>query len=172
MPRGEQADALIALAEQHGALCVAAELIGLAASMVDMASAYAKDRQQFGKPIGSFQAVKHHLASALVALEFARPVVYRAAADIASCAASSSCSVAHAKIAATDAAVNAAEAAIQVHGGMGYTFEVDLHLWMKRVWALMGEWGDRNHHMKKIESAVLSGGMPIGPSVTFTTEEQ
>ena len=61
----------------------------------------------------------------------------------------------------------AAETAIQVHGGMGYTFEVDLHLFMKRAWALCGEWGDRNHHMKHLENTLLNGDASIGAGTTF-----
>ncbi|NND82418.1 MAG: acyl-CoA dehydrogenase [Gammaproteobacteria bacterium] len=164
---GEQATALCDLALHSGALYSAAELLGLAAGMIDMATAYAKERHQFGKPIGSYQAVKHHLSSAFVALEFARPTVYRASHDLVMCTANAELAVAHAKIAATDAAMQAAEVAIQVHGGMGYTFEVDLHLWMKRVWALAGLWGDRNHHMNMVDKALFEGGLSLGPANTF-----
>ena len=164
---GAQAAALYDLALQCGALFTAAEMLGLAAAMLDMATEYAKQRQQFGKPIGSFQAVKHHLASAFVALEFARPAVYRASSDLVMCRSNAGVSIAHAKIAATDAAIQAAEVAIQVHGGMGYTFEVDLHMWMKRAWALAGLWGDRHHHMNIIDSAVFKDGLELGPSQTF-----
>lgn len=152
---GEQAAALECLARLHGAVFSAAELLGLSVAMIDMATAYAQDRQQFGKPIGSYQAVKHHLANALVSVEFARPVMLRAAEAIATCHDSAEFFAAHAKLAATDAALQAAEVAIQVYGGMGYTYEVDLHLWMKRVWALQGLWGDRNHHANYIERRLL-----------------
>lgn len=150
----------------HGALFTAAELLGLSAAMIDMATAYAKERKQFGNVIGSYQAVKHHLASAFVALEFARPVVYRASAELAAQSDKATLSVAHAKIAASNAAVNAAEVAIQIHGGMGYTFEVDLHLWMKRAWALIGQWGTTHHHMNNIETAIFTG-LATGPAETF-----
>ena len=60
-----------------------------------------------------------------------------------------------------------AETAIQVHGAMGYTYEVDLHFWMKRSWALCGAWGDRAFHLKWIDDAVLGGSLPIGPEHTF-----
>ena len=65
--------------------------------------------------------------------------------------------VSHAKVAATDAAQLTSETAIQVHGAMGYTYEVDLHFWMKRSWALAGAWGDRSFHVKRIDSAVFDG---------------
>lgn len=164
---GDAADRLATIAGYFGAVMTAAELLGLAAAMIDMATAYAKDRHQFGKPIGSYQAVKHHLASALVALEFAKPVVYRAAYSLDDAGSENSLAVAHAKIAASDAAINAAEAAIQVHGGMGYTFEVDLHMWMKRSWALAGVWGDRNFHMNAVDQALFQERKPVGPAATF-----
>lgn len=167
LAQGSDAKIATATALRYGALLSSAELLGLSARMIDMATDYAKDRQQFGKPIGSYQAVKHHLASALVKLEFARPCVYRAAADLASDSSRIDLSIAHAKIAASDAAINAAETAIQIHGGMGYTFEVDLHMWMKRTWALAGLWGDGNYHMRKLDSILMDSDLPTGPSETF-----
>jgi alkylation response protein AidB-like acyl-CoA dehydrogenase len=80
---------------------------------------------------------------------------------------SASVHVSHAKLAAADAAIQTAETAIQVHGAMGYTYEVDLHFWMKRAWALAGAWGDRAHHLKRIDQAVIGGTLPIGPEHTF-----
>lgn len=148
------------LANHYGAVLTAAQLVGLSARMVDMSVDYAKDRQQFGKPIGSFQAIKHHLASVYTQIEFTRPMVHLAALQ-------GGRAVHTAKIAAIDTAIFAAETAVQVHGGMGYTFEVDLHLFMKRVWALANEWGSRNYHMKKLENLILNGGLPIGAGTTF-----
>jgi alkylation response protein AidB-like acyl-CoA dehydrogenase len=75
--------------------------------------------------------------------------------------------VSHAKVAASDAAILTAETAIQVHGAMGYTYEVDLHFWMKRSWALCGAWGDRAFTLKRIDQAVIGGTLPIGPEHTF-----
>jgi alkylation response protein AidB-like acyl-CoA dehydrogenase len=75
--------------------------------------------------------------------------------------------VSHAKVAATDAAIQMAETAIQVHGAMGYTYEVDLHFWMKRSWALAGAWGSRTFHLKRVDDAVLGGTLEIGPHQTF-----
>lgn len=160
--------ALWARAFERGALFSAAQLSGLAQNMIDMTVAYAGQRTQFGKPIGSFQAVKHHLASAQVAVSFAQPVVYRAAYAVAHGAADMSAAVSHAKIAAGDAAMTASKAAIQCHGAMGYTFEVDLHLWMKRAWALIGAWGDRDYHMKRVADFTLGANAPIGADLTFS----
>lgn len=150
-----------------GALMAAAQLVGLADAMLAQATEYAKIRTQFGQPIGAFQAIKHQLASVAVAVEFAKPVVWRAAAALQDDLASASLHVSHAKVAATDAAMLASETAIQVHGAMGYTYEVDLHFWMKRTWALAGAWGARAYHMKRIDDAVIGGTHPTGPEHTF-----
>jgi alkylation response protein AidB-like acyl-CoA dehydrogenase len=151
------------LAKYHGAVLTAAQLIGLSQRMVDMSVEYAKERHQFGKPIGSFQAVKHQLANVYTQIEFTRPMIHLAAIN-------GGAAVHNAKVAAIDTAMLAAETAIQVHGGMGYTYEVDLHLFMKRAWALCGEWGDRNYHMKKLEDLILDGDAELGPGTTFNQE--
>eukprot|EP01041_Mallomonas_annulata_P031781 gene31781-54145_t len=140
----------------------AAQLLGLADAMLEQAVEYAKIRTQFGQPVGAFQALKHQLASCAVAVEFAKPVVWRAAAAMQDGLETAPVHVSHAKIAASDAAMLTAETAIQVHGAMGYTYEVDLHFWMKRTWALVGGWGDRSYHYKRLDEAVLGGSFPIG----------
>jgi alkylation response protein AidB-like acyl-CoA dehydrogenase len=150
-----------------GALMSAAQLIGLAEAMLDQAVDYAKLREQFGQAIGGFQAIKHKLADIAVALEFARPVLWRAAAAMDDGLASAPLHVSHAKLAATDAAWLAAETAIQVHGAMGYTYEVDLHFWMKRAWALGGAWGSRAFHQSRIDHAIIGGAHPIGARHSF-----
>ncbi len=144
----------------HGAVLTAAQLIGLSQRMVDISVDYAKDRHQFGKAIGSFQAVKHQLANVYTQIEFTRPIIHLAAIK-------GGAATHNAKVSAIDTAMLAVETAIQVHGGMGYTYEVDLHLFMKRAWALCGEWGDRNYHMKKLEDYVLNGDAELGPGQTF-----
>jgi alkylation response protein AidB-like acyl-CoA dehydrogenase len=149
------------------ALMSAAQQIGLAEAMLVQATDYAKIRQQFGQPIGAFQAIKHQLASCAVEIEFARPVLWRAAQAMQDGLDSAPVQVSHAKLAATDAAWTTAEAAIQVHGAMGYTYEVDLHFWMKRCWALAGAWGDRSFHLNRIDDAVIGGNLPIGPAHSF-----
>ena len=151
----------------HAALMSAAQLIGLAEAMLQQATDYAKIRSQFGQPIGAFQAVKHQLASAAVALEFARPAVWVAAQALHDGLATAPAAVSHAKIAAGDAATSIAETAIQVHGAMGYTYEVDLHFWMKRSWALTAAWGDRAFHLARLDAAVIGGGIAIGPRHSF-----
>ena len=150
-----------------GALMTAAQLIGLAEAMLDQAVEYAKIRNQFGQPIGAFQAVKHQLADGRVKVDFATPTVWRAAQAMDDDHPHASVLVSHAKIAASDAAWAISETAIQVHGAMGYTYEVDLHFWMKRSWALAGAWGDRAFHMKRVADAIIGGDMSIGPQHTF-----
>jgi alkylation response protein AidB-like acyl-CoA dehydrogenase len=150
-----------------GALMSAAQLVGLADAMLHLAVEYAKIRTQFGQPIGAFQAIKHQLATCAVAIEFAKPVVWQAAQALQDRRASAAVHVSHAKVAATDAAMLTAETAIQVHGAMGYTYEVDLHFWMKRSWALSGAWGTRAFHLKRVDAAVLGGTLAIGPEHTF-----
>ena len=150
-----------------GALMSAAQLVGLADAMLVQAVEYAKIRTQFGQPIGAFQGLKHQLASCSVAIEFAKPVVWRAAQALADGLESAAVHVSHAKVAATDAAMLTAETAIQTHGAMGYTYEVDLHFWMKRSWALSGAWGSRAFHLRRVDDAALGGRLAIGPEHTL-----
>jgi alkylation response protein AidB-like acyl-CoA dehydrogenase len=139
----------------RAALGVAAQLIGLADHMLAMTVEYAKERRQFGVPIGSFQAVKHHLADVALALEFSRPLVYRAAWSVAHGDDGRSVHVAMAKARASEAALRAGRVALQVHGAIGYTTEYDLHLWMKRAWALAATWGDAAWHDARVGRAIL-----------------
>jgi alkylation response protein AidB-like acyl-CoA dehydrogenase len=157
---GERARALMAAAVDRGALAAAAQLLGTGQRLIDEAVRYAKQREQFGRAIGSFQAIKHMLANAQVRLEFARPVVYRAAFGVARDLATRGRDVSHAKIVAADAATFAARTALQVHGAIGYTWEVDLHVWMKRSWALTSAWGTSSWHRARVAAAVLDGHDP------------
>lgn len=125
----------------RAALGVAAQLLGLSQTMLDMAVKYCAERKQFSKPIGSFQAVKHMLANVAIGLECARPVIYRAA-SVLSAEPLNSIAVAHARLAASQVSKLAAKNCLQAHGAMGYTWEVDLHFWMKRAWCLDKSWGD------------------------------
>ncbi len=151
----------------RGSLYCAAQLVGLCARMIELAVAYARERKQFGRPIGACQAIKHALATAQVKLEFARPVLYAAAARAGSLDERSRAAISHAKIAATDAADLAARTALQVHGAMGYSWEVDLHFYMKRTWALAGAWGARGFHLRRLSEGLLEGSLPLGPGYTF-----
>jgi hypothetical protein len=144
-----------AAAFDRGALGTAAQLIGLTRRMLDMTVEYVIERRQFGVPIGSFQAVKHHLADARIALEFARPLVYRAAASIASGDPDAGVHVSMAKVKADAAAHESARAALQCHGAIGYTTEYDLHLYLKRSWALARSWGSTSFHHARVARAIL-----------------
>ena len=121
---------------RHAALLAAAMQVGLGAAAVEIATAYAQQRQQFGRPIGSFQALKHLLADAAVGLEVARAAVDAAAVMEDEGDARVERGVAAARIVASGAAEQATRACIQVHGGMGYTWELGVHVHHKRVLAL------------------------------------
>ena len=164
---GARAAELLGFALDRGALGSAAQALGLAQRMVDMAVAYSSDRQQFGKPIGSFQAVKHLMANVAVRLEYARAPVHRAAYSLANGEASAVRAVSHAKLVACEAANLAAKHSIQVHGAMGYTWEVDLHIFMKKAWALANSWGDSAFHKTRVADYIFSDGSQLGAGATF-----
>jgi alkylation response protein AidB-like acyl-CoA dehydrogenase len=148
----------IALAYDRGAFGTAAQLVGLGQRMLDMTVAYVGERQQFGRPVGAFQAVKHHLADALKELAFARPAVQRAAHSLATGSTSATTrgrDVSMAKAMAADAACFVGRQALQCHGAIGYTVEADLHLYLKRTWALAAAWGDAAWHRDRVARALL-----------------
>lgn len=145
----------ISVAFWRATLGYSAQLLGLARQMLDMTVAYATDRRQFGSPIGSFQAIKHQLANVRIALEFAAPLVYRAAHSLATDDPDAALHCSMGKAQAADAATLAARTALQCHGAIGYSYEHDLHLWMKRTWALAGAWGDAAWHRDRVARAIL-----------------
>jgi alkylation response protein AidB-like acyl-CoA dehydrogenase len=126
------------------ALGAAAQLIGLGQRMLDLTVAYVKQREQFGVAIGSFQAVKHHLADALKEIAFARPAVYRAGA------APTTVNIAMAKAMASDAASFTGRQALQCHGAIGYTVEYELHRYLQQTWKLARTFGDAAWHRERI----------------------
>ena len=152
---GEDARKAADAAFDRGALAASLQLLGIAARLVELGAAYAKERHQFGKPIGSFQAVKHRLADALIGVEFARPVVYWAAFSVARNLEDRPRDVSMAKAFASDAAEVASRAALQVHGAIGYTEEHDLHLWLKRAQVLAWAWGNATWHRARVADAVI-----------------
>ncbi len=160
---GEDARIRVAAACDLGSLGTAAQLLGIGQHLLEVTVEYAKQRRQFGRPIGGFQAVKHQLADVLLALEFARPLVYRAAFTLGRAEPTASRDASAAKASATDAAELAARVALQVHGAIGYTAEFDLHLWLTRVWALRGAWGDPAWHRRRVAEALLGSGGAHGP---------
>jgi len=147
---GSAAEAACAAAFEHGAWASAAQLLGVADRLVEMAATHARERVQFGRPIGSFQAVKHLLADIVLAAEFARPAVYAAAWALEHRPTSVAVDVSLAKALASEAALAAAETSLQVHGAIGYTWEHDLHMWLKRARSLSHAWGDAAFHRERI----------------------
>jgi alkylation response protein AidB-like acyl-CoA dehydrogenase len=143
-----------AAALDRAALGTAAQLVGLGQAMLDMTVAYVKERHQFGVPIGSFQAVKHHLANALKELAFARPAVYRAAWSMADGSPTAPRDVSMAKALASDAAAFVGRQALQCHGAIGYTVEHDLHIFLKRTWALCRAYGDAPYHRDRVGRSI------------------
>jgi alkylation response protein AidB-like acyl-CoA dehydrogenase len=132
---------------QIGSTLVSGFLLGIAARTVEVAVAYAKEREQFDKPIGSFQAVKHLCADMLTRSELARGIVYAAAVTQAGRGVDDMARLVHAaKIAAADAAKANGKSCIQVHGGMGFTYEVDAHLYLKRAILLDTVFGSVDDH--------------------------
>jgi alkylation response protein AidB-like acyl-CoA dehydrogenase len=144
--------AVLELAWRRGVLGTSALLTGLAARMLTLTVGYSKQREQFGRPIGSFQAIKHALANALVAVEFARPAVLAAAWAQAAGATDAAAQVSAAKVLASDAARLVARTALQCHGAIGYTTEYELHLYAKRAWALIPAWGSPDWHRARLAS--------------------
>ncbi len=138
----------------RGVLGTAAQLVGLSQRMLDLTVAYVRERRQFGVPVGSFQAVKHRLADALVHLSFARPAVHRAAWSITHDRPERGRDTSMAKAMASDAAREVGAAALQCHGAIGYTVEYDLHLYLKRSWALAAAWGDAGWHRDRVGHAI------------------
>ena len=152
----------------RGAVAAAGQMIGLAQRMLDMSVDYTSQRKQFGKALASFQAVKHQMAEVVVKIEFAKPVLYRAAYALAHGETEQAAILAsHAKLVCGEAAWLAARKGIQVHGGMGYTWEVDLQMFMKRAWALNSVWGDNAFHKARMADLLMAGQAPIGPGITF-----
>ncbi|MEV6399509.1 acyl-CoA dehydrogenase family protein [Streptomyces sp. NPDC051907] len=135
LAEGPQVAAAAAYAADVAALVTAAQCLGVGLALLDQTVAYVRRRTQFGVAVGSFQAVKHRLADVLVGLEFARPLLYGAAVTMAPA------DVAAAKATAGEAAYAAARAALQLHGAVGYTEELDLSLWLRKARPLRDAWG-------------------------------
>ncbi|MFG2144667.1 acyl-CoA dehydrogenase family protein [Streptomyces sp. NPDC048696] len=135
LARGPRLADAVRHAELWARLAAAAQAVGVAEELLRRTVAYVKERTQFGVPVGSFQAVKHRLADTLLAVEFARPLLYGAAVTLAPG------DVAGAKVAAGSAVYSAARAALQLHGAVGYTQELDLSLWLRKARPLRDAWG-------------------------------
>ncbi|NGY63563.1 acyl-CoA dehydrogenase [Lentzea sp. NEAU-D13] len=131
-----------------GVLTCSAQLLGLGRALLEMTTAHALARTQFGRPIGQFQAVKHHLANVLIGLELARPLVFGAAVTM------TTRDVSAAKVAVSDAAWQAARTALQVHGAIGYTAEHELSRFLLQTRALRTAWGSPSMHRARVLEAL------------------
>lgn len=144
--------------EEHpydlGALACAAQALGVGEHLLATTVDYVSSREQFGRPVGGFQAVKHQLADVLTELSFARPLVYAAALSHGT--PEFVRDVSAAKVAASEAAYAAARTALQLHGAIGYTDEYDLSLWIRKARALRSAWGDPARHRARL-ATVLTG---------------
>ncbi len=145
---GETWEADVKRAYEFGALATAAQLVGAAEALLHATVDYAKQRAQFGRVIGSYQAIKHKLADVHIAIELARPLVYGAALSL------EPRDVSAAKAAASEAGLLAARSALQTHGAIGFTQEHDLSLWLLRVQALRSAWGDSEAHRRRVLEAL------------------
>ena len=148
----------------RGAVFHSAEMLGAAEAVMNLAVEYAKVREQFGRPIGSFQAVKHRCADMLVDVEGMRSAVFHAAWALGSGGAEAAETAAVAKIWCSDAAVRVAESALQVHGGIGFTWEADVHLYLKRVQLDGVAFGDARHHRARL-AAILRDRSEAGAGI-------
>jgi alkylation response protein AidB-like acyl-CoA dehydrogenase len=137
-------------------VAIAAESTGVAQRTLEMAVSYAQDRKQFGRPIGSYQAVSHRCAQMLLETENARSVVYGAAWAADAEPESLPLAASMAKAYASDAGWRVPDASIQVHGGIGFTWEHDLHFFLKRGKANAAMFGDARWHRERVADAVLS----------------
>ena len=147
-----------AAALDTGALLGAAQLLGLGETLLARSVEYVKQRRQFGRVIGEYQALKHALADVRIGLDFARPLVWGAAVAMAS-GGEVTREASGAKVAAGDAAWCAARTALQVHGAIGYTAEYDLSLWLLKVRALVNAWGSGRTHRARILDRLVE---PVG----------
>jgi alkylation response protein AidB-like acyl-CoA dehydrogenase len=154
MASGDNWEADVERAVQFGALATAAQLVGAGRALLDASVSYAKQRTQFGRVIGSYQAIKHKLADVHIALELARPLVFGAALSLGEHSPDSARDVSAAKVAAAEAGLLAARSALQTHGAIGFTQEHDLSLLLLRVQALRSAWGDPTTHRRRVLEAL------------------
>lgn len=148
----------------RGAVAYAAELLGVAGRALDLAVAYAGDREQFGRPIGSFQAVKHRCADMLVDVEGMRSAVWWAAWCLSADDPDRSVAASTAKAWCSDAGRRVLASALQVHGGIGFTWEHDLHLFLKRGHLDQVAFGDGPAHRARLAAVLRAraeAGVPL-----------
>jgi alkylation response protein AidB-like acyl-CoA dehydrogenase len=135
-------------------VALGAEMVGGAERVLQMAVEYAKVREQFGRPIGSFQAIQHKCANMLIDVESAKSAVYYAAWAVSNQTAEAPLAAAVAKAAASDSYRRASAEAIQIHGGIGFTWEHDAHLYLKRAKASELFLGDGSYHRERLATRI------------------
>ncbi|MES2171884.1 MAG: acyl-CoA dehydrogenase [Actinomycetota bacterium] len=153
---GTAPPATVAKALDLATLACTAELLGLGERILAETVSYALVREQFGRPIGQFQAIKHALANVRVALDFARPLLYKAALSLGTDDECSGRDVSAAKVATGDAAYLAARTGLQVHGAVGYTRELSLGLAIAKVRALRDAWGTPAFHRSRVLESLMT----------------
>jgi len=151
---GPATTAAVGRAVDVATTALAVETVGAAQAIFDITLAYAKHREQFGVPIGSFQAIKHKFADMLVALERARATSYFAALTIAEDDDRRTLAASIAKAAAGDCAALLAKEGIQIHGGIGYTWEHDMHLYVRRVKSNSYLLGNARQHRARVADLI------------------
>jgi alkylation response protein AidB-like acyl-CoA dehydrogenase len=159
---GEQPDYLPVL--WRACVAISAESTGIAQRTLEMAVSYAKDRQQFGRAIGSYQAVSHRCAQMLLETENSRSAVYGAAWAADAEPESLPLAASMAKAYASEAGWRVPDASIQVHGGIGFTWEHDLHFFLKRGKANAATFGDAKWHRERVAELVLAGASEPVPA--------
>jgi alkylation response protein AidB-like acyl-CoA dehydrogenase len=147
----------LATARVRAYIAVAAELAGVAQRALEMGVDYAKERKQFGRPIGAYQAVSHRCAQMLLETEGARSAAYYAAWAADNEPETAPLAASMAKAYASDAGTRVTGASLQVHGGIGFTWEHDLHLWLKRASADAVMFGDARWHREQVARLVIDG---------------
>jgi alkylation response protein AidB-like acyl-CoA dehydrogenase len=179
---GPAVDAALARARQVGAVALAAEQVGLAEAALAASVAYTGQRVQFGRPVAAFQAVKHRCAQMMVAVESARSAVQAAAQQLdadpavsvgsgqAAAGNAAPLAVAQARVLATQAALFCTREALQLHGGAGYTWEVDCHLMLRRAQSAAQRFGAVGPWLDEVACRLLEGDRPSGPSDAGTVE--
>ncbi|MCV7154792.1 acyl-CoA dehydrogenase family protein [Mycolicibacterium pyrenivorans] len=161
----EEAERVITHALQVGSALLAVEQVGAAQHLLDLSVEYAKSRLQFGRPIGSFQAVKHRLADDLVALEHARSTAYHAIWALTDLSDDPALAVSIAQATCSSALTRIATDTIQVHGGIGFTWEHQAHLYYKRAYTDAALLGSAEQHRARVAELVLTAPAKDAPRV-------
>lgn len=165
----QASDALAEAAMIRGTLANAGQMLGLAQRMLDLSIDYVNQRKQFGKLIGSFQALKHKLADVVSKIEISKPAFFHASYALEFNLEDAKVSASRAVLLAREAAMLAAKHGIQCHGAMGYTWEVDLQMFMKRCYALQSSWGTNGEHQQIVFDFITQQTDKTGPGYLFSS---